>query len=162
MCSSAIEQILQAYFSTISIQPKYQMVKDLLTVEEEINYGNPPSKFDLNKKVNGQIIFDQVTFTYPENRGSIQNVTFTIGPGEFVGIVGSTGGGKTTMLQDNLEQLFEGKTVIVVAHRLATIRNADRIMVVDQGKVVEMGTHRELIDMNSLYYQLYSEQFHTG
>jgi len=243
------------------------------------------------KKVNGKIDFQHVFFTYPDQRGGIQDVSFSIQPGEFVGIVGSTGGGKTTildllarfyqphhgnifldginiqdyplqklrsvigvvmqdvflwnrsikenllyakpnttmeeikqvwqkaqilpfiqhlphqwdniigergvklsggekqrlaiaqvllrnpqvllldeptsaldavtesLLQDNLEQCFRGKTMMVVAHRLATIRNADRIIVIEEGKVIEMGTHAELIEKKGRYYQLYSEQF---
>ncbi len=51
--------------------------------------------------------------------------------------------------------------MIVVAHRLTTIKNADRIIVVEQGNVIEIGTHHELIKQKSRYYQLYSEQFQT-
>lgn len=51
-----------------------------------------------------------------------------------------------SLLQDDLEQCFRGKTMMVVAHRLATIRNADRIIVIEEGKVIEMGTHAELIE----------------
>lgn len=64
-----------------------------------------------------------------------------------------------SLLQDDLEQCFRGKTMMVVAHRLATIRNADRIIVIEEGKVIEMGTHAELIEKKGRYYQLYSEQF---
>jgi ABC-type multidrug transport system fused ATPase/permease subunit len=62
-------------------------------------------------------------------------------------------------LQSELESVFKDKTVIVVAHRLATIRNADRIIVVKNGTIAEIGTHEELMHNQSVYYQLYTEQF---
>lgn len=58
-----------------------------------------------------------------------------------------------------LESIFQDKTVIVVAHRLATIRHADQIIVVNDGTVAEIGTHEELMENRSVYYQLYTEQF---
>jgi len=64
------------------------------------------------------------------------------------------------LLHRELEKIFAGKTVMVVAHRLATIRNADRIIVVKDGTIAEIGTHDELMQNQSVYYQLYTEQFH--
>jgi ABC-type multidrug transport system fused ATPase/permease subunit len=63
------------------------------------------------------------------------------------------------LLQEQLELLFKNKTLIVVAHRLATIRNADRIFVVKDGAIEESGTHQELMEKRSIYHQLYTEQF---
>src|SRR5262252_5254873 len=60
---------------------------------------------------------------------------------------------------DALENLMEGKTSIVIAHRLATVRRADVIFVIDQGRVVEQGTHEQLIDQGGLYSRLYELQF---
>jgi ATP-binding cassette subfamily B protein len=60
---------------------------------------------------------------------------------------------------DALGNLMEGKTSIVIAHRLATVRRADVIFVVDQGRVVEQGTHEELLDRGGLYARLYELQF---
>lgn len=62
------------------------------------------------------------------------------------------------LLQNELEHIFKDRTTIVVAHRLATIRNADRILVVSDGKVAEMGAHQELMMKKGVYYHLFMEQ----
>lgn len=59
---------------------------------------------------------------------------------------------------ENINDLLENKTVIVIAHRLSTIKNADRIYVIDKGKVIESGSHEELILNESTYYSLVNEQ----
>jgi len=61
-------------------------------------------------------------------------------------------------IQESLYQLMEGKTVIAIAHRLSTIAAMDRLIVLDQGKVVEQGSHQELIDQNGIYAQLWQHQ----
>ena len=53
---------------------------------------------------------------------------------------------------------MEGRTTVVIAHRLSTIRDADNILVLDQGQVVEQGTHQQLLDRGGLYAQLVSAQ----
>ena len=58
----------------------------------------------------------------------------------------------------NLKKAFEGSTVFFITHRLSTIRSADQIVMMDQGALVEMGTHRELLDLQGRYYALYSQQ----
>ncbi|RAL24461.1 ABC transporter ATP-binding protein [Thermoflavimicrobium daqui] len=65
-------------------------------------------------------------------------------------------------LQEHLERIFKGKTVIIVAHRLATIRNADSILVIKDGEVAEVGTHEELLERKGIYDQLYREQFQAN
>lgn len=62
-------------------------------------------------------------------------------------------------IQHALENLMEQRTSLVIAHRLSTIHNADQILVVDNGKIVERGTHDELMQMNGYYKQLYEAQF---
>src|SRR5438132_904365 len=64
-----------------------------------------------------------------------------------------------TLVFDAIENLMAGKTSIVIAHRLATVIRADVIFVIDDGKVVEQGTHRELLDRGGLYSRLYELQF---
>ncbi|MDV5169280.1 ABC transporter ATP-binding protein [Photobacterium rosenbergii] len=61
-------------------------------------------------------------------------------------------------IQENLEALMDDKTVIAIAHRLSTIAAMDRLIVMDQGKVVEQGSHQELIDKNGIYAQLWRHQ----
>ena len=58
-----------------------------------------------------------------------------------------------------MRKLMSGKTCFVIAHRLSTIRNADLIIVVDHGQVVEQGTHKELMGRKGFYYQMYQAQF---
>ncbi|WP_375320518.1 ABC transporter ATP-binding protein [Aliivibrio logei] len=61
-------------------------------------------------------------------------------------------------IQDSLDELMKGKTVIAIAHRLSTIAAMDRLLVMDQGKVVEQGTHKELVQLGGIYAQLWNHQ----
>ncbi|MDD9158153.1 ABC transporter ATP-binding protein [Aliivibrio sp. S4TY2] len=61
-------------------------------------------------------------------------------------------------IQDSLDELMEGKTVIAIAHRLSTIAAMDRLLVMDQGRVVEQGTHQELVALGGIYAQLWNHQ----
>src|SRR5207247_2205054 len=63
------------------------------------------------------------------------------------------------LIQKALSTLLAGRTSVVIAHRLSTIRNADQILVVDAGRVVERGTHDELIEKGGLYAELSRRQF---
>ena len=62
-------------------------------------------------------------------------------------------------IQKSLDELSEGRTTIVVAHRLSTIKNADEIAVVDNGEITEQGTHEQLLKLDGTYAQLYKQQF---
>lgn len=61
-------------------------------------------------------------------------------------------------IQEQLNNLMQGKTVIAIAHRLSTIAAMDRLVIMDKGKIIEQGSHQELIDQNGLYAQLWSRQ----
>lgn len=66
------------------------------------------------------------------------------------------------IIMENLEQFFKGKTAIVIAHRLSTVKHADKIIVLDKGKVVEEGNHAELVALKGEYYRLVKNQLELG
>lgn len=63
------------------------------------------------------------------------------------------------IIQKAMDRVLKGRTSIIIAHRLSTVRNADKIVVLEGGRIAEMGTHRELIERGGLYKQLYEMQF---
>ena len=63
------------------------------------------------------------------------------------------------LIQNGLTAIFEGRISFVIAHRLSTIRTADRIIVIEKGKILESGTHAELLARKDHYYSLYTQQF---
>ena len=67
-----------------------------------------------------------------------------------------------SVIMRNLQEFYKGKTVVVVAHRLSTVKDADNIIVLDHGKLVEQGTHGELIAQCGTYYHLVKNQLELG
>ena len=67
-----------------------------------------------------------------------------------------------SLVQSALERLMRGRTTLVIAHRLATVLKADRILVMDAGRIVEQGTHASLVAAGGLYARLARLQFDTG
>ena len=63
------------------------------------------------------------------------------------------------LIQEALDTLLRGRTAIVIAHRLSTVRNADRIYVLDEGRIVEQGSHEKLLELGGQYHDLYERQF---
>lgn len=65
-------------------------------------------------------------------------------------------------IMQNLETFFKNRTVVVIAHRLSTVRNADNIIVLSKGKIVEQGTHNDLVAARGAYYELVRNQLQLG
>ncbi|MEI6766225.1 MAG: peptidase domain-containing ABC transporter [Bacteroidota bacterium] len=66
------------------------------------------------------------------------------------------------IILDNLNEFFKGKTAVIVAHRLSTVKNADKIIVIEKGEIVETGTHEQLTALGGHYYQLVKNQLELG
>ena len=66
------------------------------------------------------------------------------------------------VIMANLEEFYKGRTVLIVAHRLSTVRHADNIIVLDKGHIVEEGTHEELTEKRGVYYTLVKNQLELG
>jgi len=66
------------------------------------------------------------------------------------------------VIMENLAEFFKGRTVIVVAHRLSTVRNADQILVMEHGRIVETGNHESLVRKQGSYYHLVKNQLELG
>ena len=64
-------------------------------------------------------------------------------------------------MQEAIANLVKGRTTFAIAHRLSTLRNADRLVVLDEGKVAEVGTHQELMDREGIFYKLVTTQQQT-
>ena len=65
------------------------------------------------------------------------------------------------LVQKAMDKLTEGRTSFIIAHRLSTIKNADLILVMKDGNIIEQGNHEELLDKKGFYFDLYNSQFDT-
>ena len=66
------------------------------------------------------------------------------------------------IIVERLQEFYQGRTVVVIAHRLSTVKNTDQIIVLDDGKIVEHGKHEEFINLKGYYYQLVKNQLELG
>ena len=66
------------------------------------------------------------------------------------------------IIHDNLQEFFKGKTVLVIAHRLSTVKNADQIIVLKNGEIAEIGNHQKLVQNKADYFNLVKNQLELG
>lgn len=114
-----------------------------------------PGKYDYNVKERGQMISAGQRQLLSFLRAYVTNPPILILDEATSSIDSHT----EQLIQQATDVITEGRTSIVIAHRLATIQNADTILVMDKGKVVEKGTHEELLALNGYYTRLYEMQF---
>ena len=66
------------------------------------------------------------------------------------------------IIMENLYNFFIGKTVVIIAHRLSTVKNADNIIVLEKGEIIEEGNHQHLVEQKGKYYELIKNQLELG
>ena len=148
------------------------------TLRENIMYGNPDADDDLfNEVVNSSYVAefaDDLPNGYETKVGE-RGIRLSGGQRQRVGIArammkkdapilimdeatSALDSKSEQFIQDSFEKLSEGRTTIVIAHRLSTIQKMDRIIVMDKGKIIEDGTHAELLAKNGHYAELWNSQ----
>jgi len=151
------------------------------TLADNIRYGRPDASDQAVKAAAERAIVDAFVGTWPEGydtRIGERGVTLSGGQRQRISIArailkdapillldeatSALDAENETLVQSALDRLMEGRTTLVIAHRLSTIVNADRILVMDQGKIVEEGTHAELVGRGGLYARLAALQFDAG
>ncbi|MBI3400780.1 MAG: ABC transporter ATP-binding protein [Acidobacteria bacterium] len=148
------------------------------TIAENIAYGNPHAARDEIKSVSRIAHCDEFIEGFEKKYDTIvgeRGVRLSGGQRQRVAIArailanprvlildeatSSLDSESEALIQDGLKSLRQGRTTFVIAHRLSTIRSADQILVLEQGEIVEKGTHEELLALNGRYRQLYDKQY---
>lgn len=148
------------------------------TIEENIRYGRPDATLDEVRAAARAANIDEFIMTLPEGYASIvgeRGAKLSGGQRQRIAIARALLRNPQVLLLDEatsaldseseqavqaaLHRLMEGRTVLVIAHRLSTVQHANRILVLDKGRVAEVGTHEELLDRMGLYSKLYHLQF---
>jgi len=148
------------------------------TVAENIAYGNPNATRGEIREAGRTAHCDEFVAAFPDGYDTVvgeRGVKLSGGQRQRVAIArailadpkilildeatSSLDSESEAMIQDGLDRLRKGRTTFVIAHRLSTIMNADQILVMDEGRIVERGTHRQLLALGGLYRQLYEKQF---
>lgn len=147
--SRPINEIAQLYGAIQTAIAGAERVFALIDQPDEDNSGNIPMEH-----VRGEVSFRNINFSYTPEKQVLFDFNLDVKPGEKIALVGATGSGKTTVVN-----LMKNRTSLIIAHRLSTIRDADKIVVMDGGRVVEIGSHEELLQKQGRYYTLYMTQF---
>jgi len=161
----------------IALVPQESMIFGT-SLADNIRYGSPNASDAAIKSAAERAIVDSFVSNWPEGydtRIGERGVTLSGGQRQRISIArailkdapillldeatSALDAENETLVQSALDRLMEGRTTIVIAHRLSTIVNADRILVMDQGKIVEQGTHLELVQLGGLYARLAALQF---
>ncbi|WP_198543807.1 ABC transporter ATP-binding protein [Petroclostridium xylanilyticum] len=125
------------------------------------------------KNVSGEVVFKDVDFGYEKGVPVLKNVNLKAKPGQTIARAilsdpailildeaTSNVDTRTEMhIQQAMQQLMKGRTSFVIAHRLSTIQNADQILVINGGEIIERGNHHELLNKRGFYHHLYNSQF---
>jgi ABC-type multidrug transport system fused ATPase/permease subunit len=148
------------------------------TITENIGYANPSASLDEIKAAATIAHCEEFILRFPDGYDTIvgeRGIKLSGGQRQRVSIArailanprvlildeatSSLDSESEEMIQDGLRSLREGRTSFVIAHRLSTIRSADQILVLEDGEIVERGTHRELLALNGRYRQLHDKQY---
>jgi subfamily B ATP-binding cassette protein MsbA len=148
------------------------------TIAENIKYGKPDATLDEIRRVSRIAHADEFIETFDQKYDTVvgeRGVKLSGGQRQRVSIArailadprilvldeatSSLDSESESMIQDGLKALRQGRTTFVIAHRLSTIRSADQILVLEQGEIVERGTHAELIALGGRYRTLYDKQY---
>ncbi len=165
---------LNSYLEQIALVPQETLLFGG-TIEENIRYAKPNATFEeiveAAKSANADTFIRQCPESYQTVVGE-KGVRLSAGQRQRIAIArallkdphllildeatSALDNESEKLIQEALERLMQGKTSFVIAHRLSTIHNADRIIVLDHGKIAETGTHQELMDAQGLYHHLYT------
>ncbi|MBV9515105.1 MAG: ATP-binding cassette domain-containing protein, partial [Mycobacteriaceae bacterium] len=150
------------------------------TIRDNIAFGRPDATEDQIVEAAKLANADEFITRMPDGYGSLvgdRGLTLSGGQRQRIGIARALVRDNPILILDEptaaldaesedlviqaMERLMQGRTVITIAHRLSTLRNADKIIVIDNGVVTEDGTHRELLELDGLYARLHKLQYDT-